>query len=63
MRIIGAAEAALEKMVRRLSSRSAFGKKIIEYSIWEQRIAEARTDIEMTRLLCLKAADMYGQSR
>jgi len=61
MRIIGAAEAALEKMVRRLSSRTAFGKKIIEYSIWEQRIAEARTDIEMTRLLCLKAADMMDK--
>src|SRR5712672_4309005 len=61
MRIIGAAEAALEKMVRRLSSRSAFGKKIIEYSIWEQRIAEARTDIEMNRLLCLKAADMMDK--
>ena len=26
--------------------------------MWEQRIAEARIDIEMTRLLCLKAADM-----
>jgi len=61
MRIIGAAEAALEKMVRRLSSRTAFGKKISEYSIWEQRIAEARTDIEMTRLLCLKAADMMDK--
>jgi acyl-CoA dehydrogenase len=24
--------------------------------VWEQRIAEARIDIEMTRLLCLKAA-------
>src|SRR5260370_25306916 len=58
MRTIGKAEEALEKMVKRLSSRTAFGKKIIEYSIWEQRIAEARTDIEMNRLLCLKAADM-----
>ena len=61
MRIIGAAEAALEKMVKRLSSRTAFGKRIIEYSIWEQRVAEARTDIEMTRLLCLKAADMMDK--
>jgi acyl-CoA dehydrogenase len=61
MRIIGTAEAALEKMVRRLSSRTAFGKKIIEHSIWEQRIAEARTDLEMTRLLCLKAADMMDK--
>src|SRR5450755_1676918 len=61
MRTIGKAEAALEKMVRRLSSRTAFGRKIIEYSIWEQRIAEARTDIEMNRLLCLKAADMMDK--
>src|SRR5438067_2428298 len=61
MRLIGMAERALEKMVRRLSSRTAFGRKIIEYSIWEQRIAEARTDIEMNRLLCLKAADMMDK--
>jgi len=61
MRTIGKAEGALEKMVKRLSSRTAFGKKIIEYSIWEQRIAEARTDIEMNRLLCLKAADMMDK--
>src|SRR5512138_1938192 len=61
MRTIGKAEEALEKMVRRLSSRTAFGRKIIEYSIWEQRIAEARTDIEMNRLLCLKAADMMDK--
>ena len=57
MRTVGAAEAALEKMVKRLMSRRAFGKSIAEHSIWEQRIAEARIDIEMTRLLCLKAAD------
>src|SRR6202453_3365424 len=61
MRTIGKAEEALEKMVKRLSSRTAFGRKIIEYSIWAQRIAEARTDIEMNRLLCLKAADMMDK--
>ncbi|MEJ0059961.1 MAG: acyl-CoA dehydrogenase family protein [Terricaulis sp.] len=58
MRTIGAAEAALEAMCKRLMSRVAFGKTIAEHSIWEQRIAEARIDIEMTRLLCLKAAYM-----
>jgi alkylation response protein AidB-like acyl-CoA dehydrogenase len=62
MRTIGAAEAALEKMVRRLQSRVAFGKKLSEQSVWEQRIAEARIDIEMTRLLCLKAADMMDKA-
>jgi len=55
MRIVGGAEAALEKMVRRLLSREAFGKRIAEHSVWEQRVAEARIDIEMTRLLCLKS--------
>jgi alkylation response protein AidB-like acyl-CoA dehydrogenase len=61
MRTIGAAEVALEKMTKRLLSRVAFGKKIAEHSIWEQRIADARIDIEMTRLLCLKAADMMDK--
>jgi acyl-CoA dehydrogenase len=58
MRIIGACEVALEKMCRRLLTRKAFGKAIAEHSVWEQRIAEARIDIEMCRLLCLKAAYM-----
>ncbi|WP_395700001.1 acyl-CoA dehydrogenase family protein [Aquabacterium sp.] len=61
MRSIGSAEVALEQMVKRLQSRTAFGKRIIEQSVWEQRIAEARIDIEMTRLLCLKAADMMDK--
>ncbi len=61
MRTIGTAEEALEKMVRRLQSRTAFGKKIAEHSVWEERIARARIDIEMTRLLCLKAADMMDK--
>ncbi|MET4484142.1 acyl-CoA dehydrogenase [Bradyrhizobium sp. F1.13.3] len=61
MRTIGKAEEALGKMVKRLNSRTAFGKKIVEHSVWEQRIADARIDIEMTRLLCLKAADMMDK--
>jgi 3-hydroxyacyl-CoA dehydrogenase len=39
-------------------SRVAFGKTVAEHSVWEERIARARIDIEMTRLLCLKAAYM-----
>ncbi|MEL6325006.1 MAG: acyl-CoA dehydrogenase family protein, partial [Pseudomonadota bacterium] len=58
MRTIGAAEVALEKMCKRLLTREAFGKKIGEHSVWEQRIGWARTNIEMTRLLTLKAAYM-----
>jgi acyl-CoA dehydrogenase len=62
MRTIGVAEEALERMTRRLLTRVAFGKALAEHSIWEQRIARARIDIEMTRLLCLKAADMMDKA-
>ena len=58
MRTIGVAERALEKMCERLLTREAFGKKVADHSVWEQRVAEARTDIEMARLLTLKAAYM-----
>ena len=61
MRIIGSAEVALEKMVKRLQSRVAFGKRISEQSVWEERVAHARIDIEMTRLLTLKTADMMDK--
>jgi acyl-CoA dehydrogenase len=62
MRTIGAAEEALELMCRRLQSRVAFGKPISDYGIWDQRVAEARIEIDATRLLCLKAADMMDKS-
>ncbi|MEP2989144.1 MAG: acyl-CoA dehydrogenase family protein [Parasphingorhabdus sp.] len=61
MRAIGAAERAIEAMADRLLSRVAFGKRLADQSIWEQRIGEARLDIEMARLLCLKAADMMDK--
>ena len=62
MRAIGAAERAIDKMSERLQARIAFGKRLSDQSIWEQRLGEARLDIEMTRLLCLKAADMMDRT-
>jgi len=62
MRTIGIAEEALELMTRRLLSRTVFGKRIADHSVWEERIARARIDLEMTRLLCLKAADMMDRA-
>ena len=62
MRTIGAAEEALKAMVLRLQSRVAFGKRLMEHSIWEQRVARARIDIDMSRLLCLKAADLMDKA-
>jgi acyl-CoA dehydrogenase len=61
MRTIGAAEAALEAMCKRLRSRTAFGKRLDQQSIWEDRIARARTDIEMSRLLTLRCADLLDR--
>lgn len=61
MRAVGTAEEALETMTRRLLSRTAFGKRIADQSVWEERVAAARIDIEMSRLLCLKAAFMMDE--
>ncbi len=62
MRTIGVAETGIEAMAKRLLTRVAFGKRIADFSVWEERIATARIDIEMTRLLCLKAADMMDRA-
>jgi acyl-CoA dehydrogenase len=56
MRIIGVAERLLERLCKRLISRVAFGKALAEQGVWQERVAEARIEIEMCRLLVLKAA-------
>jgi len=63
MRLIGLAERALERMCRRTMTRTAFGARISDQSVTQERIAEARIMIEQARLLTLKAAwmmDKYG---
>ncbi|MET3778382.1 acyl-CoA dehydrogenase [Rhizobium alvei] len=61
MRAIGHAELALELLCKRSLAREAFGKKLAQLGANFDIIAEARMDIEMTRLLCLKAAWMMDQ--
>jgi acyl-CoA dehydrogenase len=58
MRAIGMAEKALELMCRRGLSRTAFGKPLVKLGGNYDIIANARMDIEMARLLCLKTAWM-----
>lgn len=58
MRAIGQAEKALEMMCKRGLTREAFGKKIATLGGNFDIIADARMEIEMARLLCLKAAHM-----
>jgi acyl-CoA dehydrogenase len=56
MRTIGAAERALELLCKRALARVTFGKRIAERSNIQDWIAEARIELEMIRLLTLKAA-------
>jgi acyl-CoA dehydrogenase len=56
MRAIGMAERALELLCKRAQSRVTFGKPVAENANIGDWIAEARIDIEMIRLLTLKAA-------
>ena len=58
MRAIGQAEAALELLCRRALTRTAFGKPLADLGANHDIIANARMEIEMARLLCLKAAWM-----
>ena len=58
MRTIGLAERALEIMCRRGLNRKAFGKPVAELGGNYDIIANARIEIEQSRLLCLKAAYM-----
>tara|TARA_B100001013_G_scaffold196477_1_gene118817 strand:- start:125 stop:1345 length:1221 start_codon:yes stop_codon:yes gene_type:complete len=58
MRTIGSAERSLELLCKRSTSRIAFGKPLSELGGNYDVIADCRTEIEMCRLLTLKAAYM-----
>src|SRR5918993_1856797 len=56
MRSIGAAEKALDLMVKRGSTRQAFGKNLIALGKNLETVSRARIEIEAMRLMVLKAA-------
>jgi len=58
MRIIGVAERALEMMCERATQRVTWDKPLAERDNFLERVADARINIEMCRLLTLKAAYM-----
>jgi len=58
MRQIGVAERALELMCRRARARVAFGKPLSDNDVTQERIAQARIEIDRARLLVLHAAWM-----
>ncbi len=61
MRAIGQAEMALEQMCRRAMRREAFGQPLAKLGANYDIVAECRMEIEMARLLCLKAAWMIDR--
>ncbi|MBZ9853764.1 acyl-CoA dehydrogenase family protein [Mesorhizobium sp. CA13] len=61
MRAIGQAEMALELLCQRSVCREAFGQPLAKLGANFDIIAECRMEIEMARLLCLKAAWMIDQ--
>ena len=58
MRQIGVAERSLEKMLKRVKERVAFGKTLAEQGTIMADIANSRMEIEQARLLVLKTAYM-----
>ena len=56
MRSIGAAERALDLMIDRATRRVTFGQPVAQRSNIQDWIAEARIEIDMARLLTMKAA-------
>jgi acyl-CoA dehydrogenase len=62
MRLVGLAERALELMCRRANTRVAFGRRISDQTVTQERIAEARCRIDMARLLTLRAAWLMDEA-
>ena len=63
MRAIGVAERALEMAIKRAKSRVAFGQRVSEMGVTKAHVADMRMEIDMARLLVLKAAwamDKFG---
>ena len=57
MRLIGAAQRALDLMCKRANERTAFGRNLIKFSSIRQDIAKSECEIQQARLLTLAAAD------
>ena len=58
MRLIGAAERALELMIDRVSKRSTFGTALVDQGVVRDWIASSRVELDQARLYTLYAAHL-----
>lgn len=56
MRLVGAAQRALEETCRRVTSRTTFGRTLSQHQSVREDIARCYSEIEMARLLVLKTS-------
>ena len=61
MRLIGAAQRALEYACKRAVSRTTFGKKLSEHQSIREDIAKCFSEIEQSRLLTMKTAQRMDE--
>ncbi|WP_461384577.1 acyl-CoA dehydrogenase family protein, partial [Devosia indica] len=61
MRLIGAADRAIDQMCRRVTTREAFGQPLADFDTIRKDIAWGRIQVEQMRLLVLKTAYLMDQ--
>jgi alkylation response protein AidB-like acyl-CoA dehydrogenase len=60
---VGIAQAAVDQAVKYMLQRSAFGRTLAEFNGLQGMIAEVATDVEVARLLTLRAAHLKDNGR
>jgi alkylation response protein AidB-like acyl-CoA dehydrogenase len=60
---VGIAQAAVDQAVKYMKQRSAFGRTLAEFNGLQGMIAEIATDVEVARLLTLRAAHLKDAGR
>ncbi|MBI1910153.1 MAG: acyl-CoA dehydrogenase family protein [Deltaproteobacteria bacterium] len=56
-----ASERILEETIRYTSGREAFGKKIVDFQVWQHKFAELATEIEAARRLTYHAVSLFNE--
>jgi hypothetical protein len=60
---VGIAQAALDQAVKYMNQRTAFGRTLAEFNGLQGMVADIATEVDVARLLTLRAAYLKGQGR